>query len=404
MRKRHADVDLPEDSDSETQEWQECVPAEDRVWGISGWIFMMTKIIIGAYQWWRQNTGDTVMPAEWAKTIKPDQLKFLRRRDAVMPALDSDHVLQLQQWWSTVTPESLQLQMANRFADASAPPWEPKEDYTLFFMQSKLTTSAHAVGLLAVAELRWLASGGILSMASNTSIRQYCRRREMVCSIPEDADFHARTRAARVDSIPPTKECMDLLDCLEGWNNHQLPDELGNRTGGSTKPLTERQLTKELLSVVVEYTVSNCRQLVLTSTCEHVQTHCHFGSTRRWWICADDQMSDILYSFMYLNPQQFALIVTDTRGQPIDCTDVLWLQARKFPVVGDREVHLHVQAKLDYFHNCVECDKRFRCVPEGGYFEPRFPPPDNTFGCECHHFDEDLLCSNDCYHKRFEER
>ncbi len=110
MTKRHADVDFPEDSDSETQEWQECVPAEDRVWGISGWIFMMTKIIIGAYQWWRQNTGDTVMPAEWAETIKPDQLKFLLRRDAVMPALDSDHVLQLQQWWSTVTPESLQLQ------------------------------------------------------------------------------------------------------------------------------------------------------------------------------------------------------------------------------------------------------------------------------------------------------
>ena len=379
MTKRHADVDLPEDSDSETQEWQECVPAEDRVWGISGWNFMMTKIIIGAYQWWRpRHPQEKVMPAEWAKTIKPDQLKFLLPRDAVMPALDSDHVLQLQQWWSTVTPESLQLQMANRDADASAPRWGPTEDYTLFFMQSKMTTSAHAVGLLAVAELRWLASGGILSMASNTSIRQYCLRRELECSIPEDADFHARTRAARVASIPPTKECMDLLDCLEGWNNHQLP---------------ERQLPKTLLSVVVEYTVLNCLQLVLTSNCEHVQTHCHFGSTRRLWICADDQISDILYSFMYLNPQEFALTVTDPPGGDLRCL------ARGLPVVGDREVHVHVEAILYYLHTCVECGKRFRCVAEGGYYELRFPPPDNTFGCECHHFYDDLLCSNDCYHK-----
>ena len=401
MTKRHADVDLTEDSDSETQEWQECVPAEDRVWGMSGWNFMMTKIIIGAYQWWRpRNPQEKVMPAEWAKTIKPDQLKFLLPRDAVMPALDSDHILQLQQWWSTVTPESLQLQMANRFADASAPPWGPTEDYTLFFMQSKMTTSAHAVGLLAVAELRWLASGGILSMASNTSIRRYCRRREMLEEeIPEDAHFNYRTRAARVASIPPTKECMDLLDCLEGWNNHQLPDELGKRTGGSTKPLTERQLPKELLSVLVEYTVSNCLQLVLTSTCEHVQERCHFGSTRRLWICADDQMSDILYSFLYLNPQEFALTVTDPPG----VTDLRCLRARELPVVGDREVHVHVEAKENYFHNCIECGKRFRCVPEGGYYELRFPPPDNNFGCECHHFEDDLLCSNDCYHKRFEE-
>ena len=401
MTKRHADVDLTEDSDSETQEWQECVPAEDRVWGMSGWNFMMTKIIIGAYQWWRpRNPQEKVMPAEWAKTIKPDQLKFLLPRDAVMPALDSDHILQLQQWWSTVTPESLQLQMANRDADASAPRWGPTEDYTLFFMQSKMTTSAHAVGLLAVAELRWLASGGILSMASNTSIRQYCSRRGMLEEgIPEDEHFNYRTRAARVASIPPTKECMDLLDCLEGWNNHQLPDELGKRTGGSTKPLTERQLPKELLSVLVDYTVSNCLQLVLTSTCEHVQERCHFGSTRRLWICADDQMQDILYSFLYLNPQEFALTVTDPPG----VTDLRCLRARELPVVGDREVHVHVEAKENYFHNCMECGKRFRCVPEGGYYELRFPPPDNNFGCECHHFEDDLLCSNDCDYKRFEE-
>ena len=399
MTKRHADVDLPEDSDSETQEWQECVPAEDWVWGTSGWNFMMTKIIIAAYQWWLQNTHDTIMPAEWAKTIKPDQLKFLLPRDAVMPALDSDHVLQLQQWWSTVTPESLQLQMANRDADASAPRWGPTEDYTLFFMQSMLTTSKHAGGLLAVAELRWLASGGILSMASNTSIRQYCSRRGMLEEeIPEDEHFNYRTRAARVASIPPTNECMDLLDCLEGWNNHQLPDELGKRTGGSTKPLTERQLPKELLSVLVDYTVSNCLQLVLTSTCEHVQERCHFGSTRRLWICADDQVQDILYSFLYLNPQEFALTVTDPPG----VTDLRCLRARELPVVGDREVHVHVEAKENYFHTCVVCGKRFRCLPEGGYYEICFPPPDNNFGCECHRFDTAFMCSNDCYYKRLE--
>ena len=47
MTKRHADVDLTEDLDSETQA---CVSAEDRVLGSPyQWIFMMTKIIIGAY-------------------------------------------------------------------------------------------------------------------------------------------------------------------------------------------------------------------------------------------------------------------------------------------------------------------------------------------------------------------
>ena len=95
---------------------------------------MMTKIIIGAYQWWRQNTGDTVMPAEWAKTIKPDQLKFLRRRDAVMPALPSHHVLQSQQWWGTLTPESLQYPTY-----APVPTWKPQDDYSHFFMRFSRT-------------------------------------------------------------------------------------------------------------------------------------------------------------------------------------------------------------------------------------------------------------------------
>ena len=106
-----------------------------------------------------------------------------------------------------------------------------------------------------------------------------------------------RTKASRVDSIPPTKECMDLLACLEGWNNYQLPHELGNRTGGSTKPLCERQLPKELLSVLVEYTVSHCLQLVLSSKCGHLEDRCHFGSpdkvTRRWWFSPDADMRDI---------------------------------------------------------------------------------------------------------------
>ena len=208
------------------------------------------------------------------KQSNQNQLKFLLRRDVVMPALESDHVQQFPQWWSTLTTELLQLQM-----DAVVPPWYPQDDYSHFFMRSK--SGEHEASMLAVAELRWLASGGLLFMDSNVNIREDHERRTGTRTMGSHPGHHARNRASRVDSIPPTKECMDLLDCLEGWNNHQLPDELGNRTGGSTKPLTERQLTKELLSVVVEYTVSNCRQLVLTSTCEHVQTHCHSGSTRR---------------------------------------------------------------------------------------------------------------------------
>ena len=118
-------------------------------------------------------------------------------------------------------------------------------------------------------------------------------------------------------------------------------------------------------------------------------------------------MKDILYSFMYLDTQEFALTVTDTQGQLHDVSECGFLHAvergflcaRDFPVVGDREVHLQVQAKLDYDHVCVECGKRFLCIPEGGYTRIRSPPPDNIDGCECHRFDEQWLCSSACYYK-----
>ena len=251
MTNRHACIDLTEESDSETQE---CVSAEDRAGDLSPiqWRIMMTKIIIGAFHWWCQD-GVQMLQCDcfyyWAEAIKPDQLKFLLRRDVVMPALESDHVLQFSQWWSTLTTELLQLQM-----DTGVPPWKPREDYSHFFMHSKDGDEAN---MLAVAELRWLASGGLLFMDSNVNIREDHERRTGTRTMGSHPGHHARNRASRVDSIPPTKECMDLLACLEGWNNYQLPHELGNRTGGSTKPLSERQLPKELLSVLVEYTVSN---------------------------------------------------------------------------------------------------------------------------------------------------
>ena len=342
--KRHACIDLTEESDSETQE---CVSAEDRA-GDSPiqWRIMMTKIIIGAFHWWCQD-GVQMLQCDcfyyWAEAIKPDQLKFLLRRDVIMPALDSEHVLQFSQWWSTLTPELLEPQM-----HAVVPPWYPIEDYSNFFMRSK--GAEDEASMLAVAELRWLASGGLLFMDSNVNIREDHERRTGTSTMGSHPGHHAHNRASRVDSIPPTKECMDLLACLEGWNNYQLPHELGNRTGGSTKPLSERQLPKELLSVLVEYTVSNCLQLVLSSTCGYLEQWCHFGSpdkvTRRWWVSPDADMRDILCSFLYVDAEEYALTATDTQGKVHDVSGLPSFPARCLPVVGDREVHLQVQVIL----------------------------------------------------------
>ena len=310
----------------------------------------MTKIIIGAYHWWRRDgyqQPNCQILGEWAEAIKPDQLKFLLRRDVVMPALESDHVLQFSQWWSTLTPELLQLQM-----DAVVPLWEPQDDYSHFFMRSK--SGEHEASMLAVAELRWLASGGLLFMDSNVNIREDHERRTGTSTMGSHPGHHAHNRASRVDSIPPTKECMDLLACLEGWNNYQLPHELGNRTGGSTKSLSERQLPKELLSVLVEYTVSNCLQLVLSSKCGYLQERCHFGTRhdspdnqiRRLWFSPDADMRDILCSFLYVDEGEFALTATDTQGKVHDLSSLPSFPARCLPVVGDREVHLQVQVIL----------------------------------------------------------
>ena len=196
-------------------------------------------------------------------------------------------VLQYQQWWGTLTPESLQYPTY-----APVPKWKPQDDYSHFFM--RFQKSNLDVSLLAVAELRWLASGGILSMDSNVNIRAYDariraqnpqktsgRRTRRMVSLPA-AELEARNRASRVVSIPPTQESVDLLTCLEEWNNNQLPEELKKRTGGLTKKLEDRQFPKVLLHVLVEYMLATCVQLVLSSTCPHLEERCHCGLTRRF--------------------------------------------------------------------------------------------------------------------------
>ena len=96
-------------------------------------------------------------------TIHKDYLKLLLRRDDVIP---EDHLLQLQQWWSTLTSILLSV-----MSHKPIPLWEPLDDYSHFFMRFK--RSNLDVSLLAVAELRWLASGGILFMDSNENIRAF---------------------------------------------------------------------------------------------------------------------------------------------------------------------------------------------------------------------------------------
>ena len=208
-------------------------------------------------------------------------------------------------------------------------------------------------------------------MDSNVNIREDHARRTGTRTLPPPtmwipSGHHARTRASRVDSIPPTKECMDLLTCLKDWNNDQLPRELGNRTGGSTKALWERQLPTELLSVLVEYIFSNRLQLVLSSQCGHLRERSHFGARhdstdnqiRRLWFSPDADMRDILCSFLYVDEDEFALTATDTQGKVHDLSRLPSFPARCLPVVGDREVHLQVQVTLQYYHICDD-----KCTP-----------------------------------------
>ena len=241
-------------------------------------------------------------------------------------------------------------------------------------------------------------------MDSNVNIRAYDARHSRtrrIASLPA-AERDARNRASRVDSIPPTQESVDLLTCLEEWNNNQLPEELKKRTGGLTKKLEDRQFPTVLLHVLVEYMLATCVQLVLSSTCPHLEERCHFGLTRRFGISLDTDIRDVLYSFLYVH--EFALTATDTQGKLHDFSVLSRLPARNLPVFCEREIHLQVQAKLEFSHICAACGDRFRCIPQG-YPPPAdcVPPPDNSEGCECHRFEqaeqeEDRwFCSNACY-------
>ena len=193
----------------------------------------MTTMIIGAWIWWGE-TGEHRPPdsvEDWGEElIAKKHLKFLLRREAFIPDLPSDHPF--------IQP---------KFTREPVPRWEPLYDYTIFFMRCQQDDYVD-LELLAVAELRWVADGGILSMDSHANITAHnnrilaqnrpknqeekpggkTRRKtpRMQCRPGPPAD---RISASRVDSIPPTQESVDLLACLENWNDNQLPEELQKR-------------------------------------------------------------------------------------------------------------------------------------------------------------------------------
>ena len=374
MAKRSAEVDLTRPSDTESGE-------DDDREGPNQWRTWMTTMIIGAWIWW----GEAYIhrpPAsveDWGEElIAKKHLKFLLQREAFIPdLLPSDHPF--------IQP---------KFTREPYTRWEPLYDYTIFFMRSQQDSE-----LLAVAELRWLASGGILSMDSHANItahnnRILARNRpRMQCTTGPPAD---RISASRVDSIPPTQESVDLLACLEKWNDNQLPEELQNRPGGLTKKLEDRQFPKALLHILVEYTLATWVHLVISSTCTILDTRCHFGSTRRLRISVDTDIRAVLYSYLYVN--EFAIMATEPQGQVHDFSVLSRLPARALCVCGEREIRLQVQAKLEFSHECAVCGKSFRCIPQG-YPAPADceAPPDNREGFECVCDGDIWYCSNDCY-------
>ena len=379
MSKRHAEVDLTRASDTEPE--QDVPDTEEGLeWeNPNQWMRLVTAIIIGAWIWCGKKIygrkKDSVH--QWGEELfENHQLKFLLRRDAVIPArLPSDLFIH---------------------PNEPVPCWKPLEDYTYYFLRCQQWDNVD-LELLAVAELRWVASGGILSMDSNENIVAYNNR-----TLPEiHVEFSVwktnrkngilrgppadRISASRVDSIPPTQESVDLLACLENWNDNQLPEEL--------------QFPKALLHILVEYALATWVHLVISSTCPHLDTRCHFGSTRRLRISVDTDIRAVLYSYLYVN--EFALMATEPQGQVHDFSVLSRLPARDLCVCGEREIHLQVQAKLEFSHECAVCGDSFRCIPLG-FPAPADcecePPPDNKEGCECHRVNEDIwYCSNACY-------
>ena len=112
MTKRHADVDLTEESDSETQEYVSDTEEDPAGEDPDQWRVRMALTIIGACRLcvWQDGPafpsqlsrlyvyGEDHLAAviQWGKPIiYKDYLKLLLRRDDVIP---EDHMLQLQQW------------------------------------------------------------------------------------------------------------------------------------------------------------------------------------------------------------------------------------------------------------------------------------------------------------------
>ena len=357
----------------------------------------MTGLIIGAWIWWDEilcgRRPDSV--DDWGEElIAKKHLKFLLPCEAVIPdLLPSDHPF--------IQP---------KFTREPVPRWEPLYDYTIFFMRCQQDDNVD-LELLAVAELRWVADGGILSMDSHANITAHNNRilarnrptpgettrtntRRMQCTPGPPAD---RISASRVDSIPPTQESVDLLACLENWNDTQLPEELQKRPGGLTERLIDRQFPNVLLHMLVEYSLATWVNLVIFSTCPYLFTRCRFRSARRLRISVDTDIRAVLYSFLYV--REVALMARDTQGKLHDFSVLSSLPARDLCMFGEREITLQVQAKLQFSHACAVCGKSFRCIPQG-YPAPADceAPPDNREGCECVCVDGDIwYCSNDCY-------
>ena len=344
MTKRSApDFDFTLDSDSSSAQGSEPDTVPDP------WMTKTLTLIIGAYLWC--NWGAiwvTPMRLDWYgeqlldKAISWGQpivsslhFKFLLQPGDIMPLPTTPgHVLQFQQWWRTLTSDSL----LSVFSATQLPSWTPREDYAYLFMRwmkNQLDTS-----LLAVADLRWVACRGILVMDSKRNITA--------------CDFRpVHERASRVQSIPPTDESVHafkqstttLLNCLNEWNITILPAELQKRRGGVPGRICDRQFPIVLLQVLVEYIVPPCLQLVFSSTCNVLQTRSRFGSTRRVGISLDTVVCDILYAFLTVDECDFTLTATDAQGVVHDFSDESCLRARDLPVSWDNEIHLQVQTK-----------------------------------------------------------
>ena len=272
---------------------------------------------------------------EWGEPILPD-LKFLFGRANVIP---EDVLQDFQEWWSTLTVLSLSL-----VANEQVPFWRPSEDYSIFFTRRQFDLTRLDQSLRAVAEMRWLASGGLLSMDSDSNITEHNRVHHGASCI---GPIPMLTRSESTlkehgDAFKATTKL--LLAVLEDWNIG-LPHTMF--------------FPQKLLPVLAEYAVSPDLQLVLSSKCRHLRERCHFrgGARVLWWtrrvgISPATNIRDILYTFLHVDDASFQLTATDEGGKLYDFSVLHSLPARTLPVSScDREIRLQVQAKCV----CVYC-------------------------------------------------